>query len=136
MMEKTMKILIVDDEEIPREIIRNILQEYGTCTCTHNAFDAIAKLKEAYQKGEPYTLLTLDIEMPSMNGHEVLKHLRDFETKQGIKLAQGCKVIMITVHKESNNVFPAFKSGCEAYLVKPIEPDKIKSTLKDLKLIG
>lgn len=73
--------------------------------------------------------------MPHMNGHEALTAIREIEAAQGIAGLDGIKVIMTTSTKESVDVWGAFREGCEAYLVKPIEKRKLLEEIEKLGFV-
>jgi CheY-like chemotaxis protein len=79
--------------------------------------------EQAIDDGTPFELVTLDIEMPIMNGHETLAMIRDIEKEHGIRGLDGVKVVMSTSLEDSQHIFSAFKEGCEAY-VKKIDMEK------------
>ena len=74
--------------------------------------------------------------MPGVDGHEVVRRIRKLEEHQGITRAAGAKVIMTTSASDSENVMKAFgKGACDAYLIKPIDHEKLISELVKLSLI-
>lgn len=72
--------------------------------------------KRSLEEQDPFTLITLDINMPKMNGHETLEVIRKAEEQRGIGGLDGVKVIMTTSESSSEHVFAAFREGCEAYV--------------------
>ena len=73
--------------------------------------------------------------MQEMDGHSVLKSIRELEKTRYVPAAQAVKIIMTTALDDSTNVIGAFREGCEAYLVKPIERHKLNHELRKLGLI-
>ncbi|MCX7747370.1 MAG: response regulator [Clostridia bacterium] len=130
-----MKALIVEDDFVSRRLLQAILSPYGHCDIAVNGIEAIEAFKLAFEEGVPYDLVCLDIMMPEMNGHEVLKTVRDYEIAMG-KIGLDCaKVIMTTALSDFENIKSAFIEQCEAYLVKPIQKAKLLSVLENLELI-
>jgi len=130
-----MKILIVDDDFTSRKLLLKILSEYGACDVAANGKEAVDAFNAALNEWEAYDLVCLDIMMPEMDGHEVLKEIRSIEKSKNIHGLDGAKVIMTTALDDSDNVKSAFREQCEAYLVKPIEKDKLVATLNEFKFI-
>jgi two-component system chemotaxis response regulator CheY len=130
-----MKILIVDDDFTSRKLLLKILSDYGACDVAANGKEAIDAFNAALNEWEAYDLVCLDIMMPEMDGHEVLKEIRSIEKSKNIHGLDGAKVIMTTALDDSDNVKSAFREQCEAYLVKPIEKDKLVATLNEFKFI-
>ena len=71
-----------------------------------------------------------------MDGHEALKAIRQIESEHGINGLDRVKVIMTTALGDSKNVIGSFREGCEAYIVKPVEKDKLLEEMENLGLIG
>jgi len=74
--------------------------------------------------------------MLEMNGHETLKKIREIENKYHIFGSEGVKVIMTTALSDSVNFMEAFRSGCEGYLVKPINKEKLLSEIERLGIFN
>lgn len=114
------KILIVDDNFINRQLLIEMLREYAVCDSAASGREAVDAYNASIET-EKYDLILLDIAMPEMNGLEFLKVLRHHEQMKGIYIGDGMPVIMVTGYKEW--CMDAFASGCDDYIVKPIERD-------------
>lgn len=130
-----MKCLIVEDDFTSRKLLQIHLSEYGHCHIAINGKEAIQAFQEEIEKNEPYDLICLDIMMPEMDGHKTLKMIRRIEQNNGINGLDGVKVIMTTAMKDSNDIFGAFKEGCEAYIVKPVKKEKLLQEMEELGLL-
>lgn len=130
-----MRILVADDEFASRSILLARLQQLGSCDVACDGAEAAIAVEEAYKHAKPYDLLCLDLLMPEKNGDEVLRTLRHVEAQHGIQGSDAAKVIMTTAVDEPSTVMGAFTDGCESYLVKPIEPEALQRTLRELHLI-
>lgn len=87
---------------------------------------ALEMFRKAYLHSEGYDLITLDIDMPGLNGHEVLKRIREYvpqikEYKQG----KEPKILMVTNMKSHTDYTYSLREGCEGYLRKPIRPQNL-----------
>lgn len=131
-----MKTLVVEDDFVSRLLLQEIISAWGECHVAVNGREAVQAFRLARQSGHPYDLICLDIMMPEMDGHAVLKEIRAEEEAEGILLGDGVKVIMTTALQDKANVFNAFRETCDAYLVKPIEKAKLVSQLRSLELIA
>jgi two-component system chemotaxis response regulator CheY len=131
-----MKCLIVEDDFGSRKLIQRYLEEHGECDSAVNGEEAIEAFYKALMEKEPYDLICLDIMMPITNGHETLTAIRQIESNNGIHGLDGVKVIMMTALDDSKNIFGAFREGCEAYIIKPIEKYKLISEMVNLGLIN
>ncbi len=131
-----MKCLIVEDNFAARKLLQKYLSGYGDCDVAVNGVEAVDAFKEALDEGQPYDLICLDIMMPQMDGHQALEAIRQVETQYGIGGLDGVKVIMTTALGDSRNVMSAFNEGCEAYIVKPVEKQKLLKEIEGLGLIS
>ncbi len=114
-------ILIVDDEVWACDPIKRFLEDRGYDVITsYNGEDALVKVK----KLKPNIML-LDINMPGIDGMEVLRRVRQFDEKIGI--------IMVTAVIDEGMAKNALKKGADEYITKPINLDYLEtSVLVDL----
>lgn len=130
-----MKMLVMEDEFVSRSVLTEILSPFGKVDSAENGREALEKFQQALQSSEPYNVIFLDIMVPEMNGQDVLKNIREMEQQYGVFALSGAKVVMTTALGDFNNVKTAFKHQCEAYLIKPLDRDKVISTLQGLKIL-
>jgi CheY-like chemotaxis protein len=132
---KEMIILIAEDDDGHAELIKDGLAESGVCNkCIRflngeEVWHFLSKTdgKEVRDKSKSYLLL-LDINMPKMDGIEVLKRVK------GSTLLKDMPVIMLTTTDDHREVEECYKIGCNIYITKPIEFGKFAETLKRLGL--
>jgi len=130
-----MKCLIVEDDFVARKLMQEYLLEHFDCFIAVNGNEAVEAVREAFKENEPYDLICLDIMMPGMDGHEVLKTIRQMEKERGIGGLDITKIIMTTALGGSRDIIGAFRGGCEAYIVKPVRKDKLLEEVKNLGLV-
>ncbi len=116
------KILVVEDSPENRELIIEILRDVAVCDGAGNGKEAIEAYNRSLQ-GQPYDLILLDIEMPDIDGLEILRKIRKNEEAAGIALGDGIPIVMVTAHRKP--FLDAFYQGCTDYVVKPISADKL-----------
>jgi two-component system, chemotaxis family, chemotaxis protein CheY len=113
-----MKFLIVDDFSTMRRIIRNLLKEIGYQNADEAEDGQIAfnKLRDGQ-----FDFVVSDINMPNMNGFELLHKIR---TEGPVK---DIPVLMVTAEARKEDIVMAAQSGASGYIVKPFT----KATLED-----
>lgn len=130
-----MKILIAEDDMISRRFLLKFLSQYGECDVVVDGMEALDAYLISVKETEPYDVICLDIMMPKVDGIKVLKAIRDFEKQRGIVLCKKVKIIMISALADSEHVHKAFELGCESYVSKPIDTDKLIEVMKNLDII-
>ena len=112
------QFLIVDDFSTMRRIIRGLLKEAGYVDADEAEDGQVAFQK--LQTGHFDCVIT-DINMPNMNGFELLESIKEDEKLKSIP------VLMITAEASKDDVLKAAKLGASAYIVKPFS----KAVLED-----
>lgn len=111
-MEERSSILVVDDEDRIRRLLRMYLEKEGYLI--DEAPDGETALQKALE--QDYDLILLDVMLPGMDGIEVCGKLR--QTK-------STPIIMLTAKGEENNRVQGFEVGADDYVVKPFSPREV-----------
>jgi len=130
-----MKVLIVDDDSLSLMLMTDILSPFGSCDTADNGIDAIALFEKALAEETPYDLICLDILMPEMDGHQVLKQIRFIEDSMGIDTPDAVKIIMVTSESDVDIILKAYNIRCDVYVTKPISRQIIVDKIRFLNLI-
>ena len=130
-----MKILIVEDDFASRKFMMDYMSKFGECDGTVDGSEAVEAYMMAEEDDEPYDLICLDIMMPSMDGYQVLKAIRDIEEEENVPANKRAKIIMMTALSEQKNVEKAFEMGCSVYCNKPVDVNKLESAMKKLGVL-
>lgn len=131
-----MKTLIVEDDNMNRELLVEFFSEYGTVQSAANGFTALDLFQDAHMQGAPFDLICMDIMMPDLDGQETLKEIRELETDKGLESKDIVKVIMMTGLTDRENVTTAYvDGGCHGYLTKPVATKDIVALLARLGLV-
>jgi two-component system chemotaxis response regulator CheY len=134
--EDPMKALIVDDDFYSRNMIHEILRPYASCNIAVNGEEAFFAFREAMERGEPYSLVCLDLMMPEVDGQDALKEIRAIEKEFDVHPNDETKVIVTTMLDDEQETHDAFfLGGASSYLVKPIDENKLIGEVKSLGLI-
>jgi two-component system, LytTR family, response regulator len=114
-----MKTIIIDDERLAREELKNLLKDYHEIEIVDeakNPEEAIEKI----QRLKP-ELIFLDVQMPGMSGFDMLKRLDEIP-----------KVVFITAHDEFAH--KAFDVKALDYVLKPVDPVRLEETIRKLAI--
>jgi len=116
-----MKILVVDDANLARAMLRKILEENGYKEVLEaaNGLEAI----DLYQEHHP-ALVTMDITMPEMDGITAIKKITEIDP--------NANIIVCSALGQKEVVMEAISAGAKHFLVKPFEPDKVLKIIKAL----
>lgn len=130
------RYLIVDDDRVCRELLRDILRLYGRCDFAYDGAEATEAVRLALEDGDPYRMICLDIMMPGISGHDALQAIRRVELEHGIGGSDGAKVIMITALRDSKHCIQSFREGCECFLTKPIHEAELLARMRELDILA
>lgn len=118
--EKTLTILVADDDATHREVLRTLLEEWGYAV--REAVDgehAVALCRE-----QPFDLVLMDVRMPKKSGLEALKEIKVHNP--------AVPVLIMTAFSEVAAAVEAIKSGAYDYLTKPLDFEKLKVVLRNV----
>jgi len=113
-----MKVLIADDDKNLRKVLMNELSDEGFDV---DATDNGIKTMELLEKDE-YDVLLLDLNMPGLNGMDVLKKIKDIEILT--------EVIILTAHATVSTAVDAMKLGAYDYLTKPFKVEVLIAVIE------
>jgi two-component system chemotaxis response regulator CheY len=131
-----LRCLIVEDDELSRELLALQMEPYAQCNLASNGRDGLDQFAVALLSDQPYQLILLDIVMPEMDGLEAAKAIRLLEEKQGIGIDRGVPIIVLSSLSTPQDVIQAYVAAqSSAHLVKPVQPEKLVKTLRKLELI-
>lgn len=117
-MDQTARILIVDDDENIRTVLKAILKDEG-----YNV-DSVGTAKSAIEKTRRnfYNVALIDIRLPDMEGIELLAKVKDTTPRM--------RKIIITGYPTLQNAVEAVNRGSDAYILKPFDVNKILETIR------
>ena len=116
----TYTILIVDDEEDIRELLKYNLNQNGYNTVlAHDGMDALIKIDSKID------LVLLDLMMPNLDGYQTCQKIRENLSTKNIP------IIFLTAKNTDDDEIKGFESGCDDFIVKPISIKKILVRIKN-----
>lgn len=118
-----MKFLIVDDFSTMRRIVRGLLKEMG-CNNAEEAEDGAVALNML--KNGSFDFVVSDINMPNMNGFELLKAIKADPSIKHIP------VLMVTAEARKEDIVLAAQSGASGYIVKPFTKATLEEKVKNI----
>lgn len=127
-----MKSLVVDDDLTNRKLLYAMLENVSKCDIAVNGKEAIEYFQLSRKENDVYDVIFLDIKMPIMNGYEALKQIRKIEKGNRVSEKSQVKVVMVTAMGDKASILNAFYEGCEYYLVKPFQQQKLFDILEEL----
>jgi PAS domain S-box-containing protein len=122
---RDLRVLIVDDNETNRKILRKQLRSFGSIPETaEGGEDALDNLRAAANRGEPYDLAVLDLHMPGMHGIELARIIKSDPSISSTRLAMLTSVGVRGHGQEAREI------GINAYLTKPVRQRELQDCLK------
>lgn len=125
---KGIRVLVVDDNEVSRQILVEMLRYFhidvGTASSGRSALAAVRGAAD-----KPYDLVLMDWRMPGMNGDEATRLIHDDTT-----IINPPKVVMVTAYGREDVIRLAEQAGVEGFLVKPVSPSTLLDSL--LSVLG
>ncbi|MEW5816097.1 MAG: response regulator [Spirochaetota bacterium] len=132
---KRLKILIVEDDFVTRHLEMRLLSEFGDCEVAIDGEEAAVAFELKMLDNDPYDLVLLDIMIPKLDGHQVLKRMREFEAAKGFLGLERTKVIVVSNLQDMDTITKSFKEQSDAYIVKPVTKAEIVRDLRKLGLL-
>ncbi len=109
MQRESFRILVIDDDEIARDVVVSLLSKEGFLV--HSAKDGLEGISAL--KREYFNLVITDLKMPGADGIEVLK--------SAVKLNPGAAVVILTAYGTLDNALEVMKLGAYDYITKPFK---------------
>ncbi|MBX9767406.1 MAG: response regulator [Bdellovibrionales bacterium] len=131
---KTVPILVADDDLDDCQMIREALQESRLINEVHFVHDGeqlLSFLEKSHKETLPEKnllpgLILLDLNMPRMDGREVLKKIKDSADLHLIP------IIVLTTSKAEEDILRSYNLGANSFITKPLEFDALVQVMKDV----
>lgn len=129
-------VLLVEDDPGDQELTRRAMQNDATHADLRIASDGEEAMDYLLRRGryaDPASaprpnVILLDLNMPRMNGRQVLEQLRNIDDLRRIP------VIVLTTSKHEEDILRSYDLGCNSYVTKPVELDEFVDTIRRLGL--
>jgi two-component system cell cycle response regulator DivK len=117
----TQRILVVEDQEDNRRIIRDLLASAGYHMIEALDGEAGVRLAET----ERPDLILMDVQLPGLDGHEATRRIKANPELRAIP------IIVVTSYALSGDDAKAMAAGCDAYVAKPFSPRQLLSKIRE-----
>ncbi|MEW5903297.1 MAG: response regulator [Pseudomonadota bacterium] len=122
------RVLVVDDNEVSREILAEMLRFFRLeVKVAASGIKAIDLLETAHE--HPYDMVLMDWRMPGMNGDEVIRRIH-----ADIAIPRQPRIVMVTAYGREDVIRLADQAGVDGFLIKPVSPSTLLDTI--LSVLG
>ena len=132
---KLATVLLVEDDETHAMLIMRSFEEMGVekiqwVSDGQQAMDYLQHRGKYAdnEKSSPPDVILLDLRLPKLNGHEVLKQIKSLEELRTIP------VVILTTSKNEYDISKAYMNYANSYLVKPLGLDKFQEMIKEIEV--
>lgn len=126
-LSKPIQILLVDDDPNDQETFQEAIEALDIPTKVTIARDGRAAVEELASPSPLPDLILLDINMPGMDGHATLEHIKTNESLQAIP------VIMLTTSDADDDIRKAYMAHANSFITKPQDLDDVDRVTKELR---
>jgi signal transduction histidine kinase/CheY-like chemotaxis protein/HAMP domain-containing protein len=121
---RAVKVLVVDDNRTNRRILGGMLGRWEmTSSSAQDGEEALSKLAEAQETGAPFALILMDMNMPKMDGFELIQRIRQR------KDWSAATIMMLTSAGHRGDAARCQELGVAAYLLKPIRQSELREAI-------
>jgi signal transduction histidine kinase len=114
-----LRILIAEDEKRVLDSMQFLFKQKGyTIFKANNGMEALTTISKCQTDGHPIDLLITDIQMPEMNGEELIKAVRTFDSRM--------RILVTTGYGEKDLVVRLMRLGCRDFIDKPFSPRELE----------
>lgn len=118
-MKNRYNVLVVEDDTFIRKILRHTLEADFEVTTQINGIEAMTWLEQ----GNPVDILITDLQMPYMNGRELVQMIRDSPVFGQLP------IIIISTYDDSDTRIACLELGADDYIIKPFNPMEVKAKI-------
>lgn len=118
-MKKVYHVLVIEDDSFIRKVLRQTLKDDFDVTTTENGMEGMAWLEE----GHPVDIILSDIQMPHMDGKNLIGMLR------ASPVFQKLPIIILSTYADSDTRIACLKLGADDYIIKPFNPMEVKTKI-------
>ena len=118
------KVMVVDNSDVMREVLREAIENGGPFTVIDEAADGAEAVEIAQQMARSIDVVMMDMVMPNVDGVEATRRIKDIDPT--------IKVVFVTSVTQQERMKPAIKAGADGYITKPFQNETIVAAIKDV----
>jgi PAS domain S-box-containing protein len=122
-----LRVLAVDNDSDARDLIKTILTQYGAVVETAGSTSQALTFFERPEEWEPELLIS-DIEMPEADGYQLIRKLREMESRRG----RRAPAIALTAYARTEDRLRSLSAGFDMHVTKPVEPMELLTIVASL----
>ena len=134
MIDQRADILLVEDNPDDVELTLHAFKTANLANTVHVARDGVEALEFLFGTAldndqaiqEKPKLILLDLKLPRLNGHEVLKRIK------GDRRTSGIPVVVLTSSSEERDVMRTYEVGANSYIIKPVDFEQFTEAVRDI----
>jgi two-component system response regulator len=135
MVDQRADILLVEDNPNDVKLTLHAFKTANLANTVHVARDGVEALEFLFGTGPPSAggeipempkLILLDLKLPRLDGHEVLKRIK------GDPRTRGIPVVMLTSSSEERDVMRTYQCGANSYILKPVDFEQFTEAVRDI----
>ena len=129
-----MKVLVVDNDPGVRKLIEELPVEFTELQALRSGDAAVRGARNALKRQDPFDLITIDIDLPDMDGRQVILEIRKMEREWSVPKERRTFIIVLTAKADEKSVKTSLAAGSNAFIIKPFKTDIIVRTLAKSRL--
>lgn len=129
-----MNVLVIEDDNSTQLLIKKIFGDKADCTVCGTSMEGINVFIDKMITFDHFDAVLVDINLPDLSGVHTLQLIRRFESVKGIMDNRKAKIIMMTGTADEENVKDSLKNGCDQFLIKPVNKEKVEAKFKAVGL--
>jgi signal transduction histidine kinase/CheY-like chemotaxis protein len=116
------RVLVAEDGADTRRLLVHLLERWGLeVEIAENGGLALERVRTAHQRGAPYALVLMDMQMPEIDGYEATRRLR----REGF----AGRIVALTAHAMEGSRETCLEAGCDEFLTKPVDRVRLRAVL-------
>ena len=120
-----MKSLIISSDPDDRNLLKDVLKEFGKVQMVTSGKIAIGLVKKALKTSTYFDVITLNPDLPDRDGMETLMDIRGAEEEAEFKNTKRALIVVTAAQWSKDRAVTAFSAGCDEYIPKPLDKEKV-----------